>query len=285
MKEKDKISSVLIGISIILVLSGIVASIWYLSDLSNNFNIISSTASDVEKTGQVGDFIGGVVGSLWALAGVILLFLTLRINSKQFALQQKEMKLQRSEMQLNRITDLVKNQREMLNSYIDQFELKIPNSSGGTKLNALYYINTYVREYFYSDKDMSNLNEKEEILYRHLNSFITSQRMVDFTRDYQYSLGILSKLMENYNEEFEEIHKQTNKSGSKYLNSLITISLNIQQLNYVMNSCKMFHLKKNEYLISKGGVKKMVEIDGLIKNYEKANKWAKDLCAHEIRYE
>ena len=43
------------------------------------------------QTGQVGDFIGGVIGSVWALAGVFLYFSALK-------LQQQELKSQREEM-------------------------------------------------------------------------------------------------------------------------------------------------------------------------------------------
>ena len=52
------------------------------------------TPEDMAQTGQVGDFIGGVIGSIWALAGVLLYFSALR-------LQQQEMKNQREEMATN----------------------------------------------------------------------------------------------------------------------------------------------------------------------------------------
>ena len=285
MKKKDNISIVLIGISWFLILSGIIVIGYYLIDLSIYFKIRGSIQPDIEKTGQVGDFIGGIVGSLWALAGVFLLFLTLRISNKQFKLQQNEMKLQRSEMQLNRITDLIKNQRNTLNAHIDQLELKIPNRSGGTKLNALYYVNRYVREYFASSKDMSKLSESEEVLFNHINNFLISQKMYDFIRDYQYSLGILSRIMQNYNEEFERLHNEIYKSDTKYLKSLITMSLNIQQLNYFMNSCKLFYQKKNEYLESTSDKEKLKDLTVMFENFEKANIWAKELCAHVITFE
>lgn len=52
------------------------------------------TPEDMAQTGQIGDFIGGVIGSIWALAGVLLYFSALR-------LQQQEMKSQREEMASN----------------------------------------------------------------------------------------------------------------------------------------------------------------------------------------
>lgn len=52
------------------------------------------TPEDMAQTGQIGDFMGGVIGSIWALAGVLLYFSALR-------LQQQEMKSQRKEMASN----------------------------------------------------------------------------------------------------------------------------------------------------------------------------------------
>lgn len=52
------------------------------------------TPEDMAQTGQIGDFMGGVIGSIWALAGVLLYFSALR-------LQQQEMKNQREEMASN----------------------------------------------------------------------------------------------------------------------------------------------------------------------------------------
>lgn len=46
------------------------------------------------QTGQVGDFVGGIIGSIWSLAGVFLYFSALH-------LQQKELKSQREEMVAN----------------------------------------------------------------------------------------------------------------------------------------------------------------------------------------
>lgn len=46
---------------------------------------------DLATTGQIGDFFGGVVGSLWALAGVFLYFSALKLQSDQLKTQMLEM--------------------------------------------------------------------------------------------------------------------------------------------------------------------------------------------------
>lgn len=60
--------------------------------ISETYNIGGKlTPEEMAQTGQVGDFIGGVIGSVWALAGVFLYFSALK-------LQQQELKSQREEM-------------------------------------------------------------------------------------------------------------------------------------------------------------------------------------------
>lgn len=62
-----------------------------------------------EIYGQIGDYIGGTAGSIWALAGVILFYLALReqrkdlkINHRTLELQVEELEKQRSEMEHSR---------------------------------------------------------------------------------------------------------------------------------------------------------------------------------------
>ena len=54
--------------------------------------------ADIEVTGQIGDFFGGVVGSIWALAGVLLYFSALKLQNKQLIAQQEDMAQNKSLM-------------------------------------------------------------------------------------------------------------------------------------------------------------------------------------------
>lgn len=64
----------------------------FLYHIDETYNIGGNlTPEEMAQTGQVGDFIGGVIGSIWALAGVFLYFSALK-------LQQQELKSQREEM-------------------------------------------------------------------------------------------------------------------------------------------------------------------------------------------
>lgn len=64
----------------------------FLYHIDETYNIGGNlTPEEMAQSGQVGDFIGGVIGSIWALAGVFLYFSALK-------LQQQELKSQREEM-------------------------------------------------------------------------------------------------------------------------------------------------------------------------------------------
>ncbi|SFF31989.1 putative phage abortive infection protein [Sunxiuqinia elliptica] len=107
LSEKNSIR--LLASGVILFFSGIFLFLWEES-------ISFSSAVDSEKFSQFGDFIGGIIGSIWSLAGVILFYVALteqkkdiQINRKTLetqveALQQqiKEFKLQRIELEETR---------------------------------------------------------------------------------------------------------------------------------------------------------------------------------------
>ena len=66
----------------------------YALSMYNSGYIISGKLNnkDIEITGQFGDFFGGVVGSLWTLAGVLLYFSALKVQQEQLKAQKEEMK-------------------------------------------------------------------------------------------------------------------------------------------------------------------------------------------------
>lgn len=54
---------------------------------------------NIEKLGVAGEFLGGTVGSIWALAGVILFFLALIYQKRELVLQREELKESRKIME------------------------------------------------------------------------------------------------------------------------------------------------------------------------------------------
>ena len=121
----EKSSKILLWLGIILFAIGIILFLW--KENFSNDNVINS-----EKIAQFGDFIGGIIGSVWSLAGVILFYVALTeqredikinretLNAQVDALHQqiKEFELQRSELKETR--KVFKEQSETLK--IQRFE-------------------------------------------------------------------------------------------------------------------------------------------------------------------
>jgi len=68
----------LIRSAIAIILLGTVITGCFLYKLSKDFEVFSGSSVDVTKTGAVGDFIAGVVGTLLSFAGFLLVYLTYR---------------------------------------------------------------------------------------------------------------------------------------------------------------------------------------------------------------
>ncbi len=97
----EKNSKKLLWFGLILFLTGTIIFLW-----EENFSINDSINS--EKISQFGDAIGGIVGSIWSLAGVILFYVALTE--------------QRKDIQINR--EALNTQIEALNKQIEEFELQ-----------------------------------------------------------------------------------------------------------------------------------------------------------------
>lgn len=92
--KNEKTSFLLIISGLALATFGLVTFFWLESTLDLDKKIDSS------KFGQFGDFIGGVVGSLWALAGVILFYKALKAQQSDTNTNRKNQKVQTEALQL-----------------------------------------------------------------------------------------------------------------------------------------------------------------------------------------
>lgn len=93
----------------------------FVSKISYSVSIIQEGEKiDEQLTGIIGDFIGGVIGTVWSFAGVILFFLALRLQSKELSLQLEEMKNTRNVFQVQQFEstffNLLKTQNEIRQS-------------------------------------------------------------------------------------------------------------------------------------------------------------------------
>lgn len=83
-----------IKLAYLFLFIGLLGFCSYALSMYNSGYIISGKLNnkDIEITGQFGDFFGGVVGSLWTLAGVLLYFSALKVQQEQLKAQKEEMK-------------------------------------------------------------------------------------------------------------------------------------------------------------------------------------------------
>lgn len=68
---------------ILIIIGGIISIYFIFSTKSDGFSFIGNEKIDFQTTGQFGDFIGGVVGTLFALAGTLLIYLSFKEQTTQ----------------------------------------------------------------------------------------------------------------------------------------------------------------------------------------------------------
>lgn len=75
-------------VAYICTIIGLIISIVFVCVIWPQYSIGGDLdADDMAQTGQVGDFIGGIVGSIWALAGVFLYFSAIKLQTKELSNQ------------------------------------------------------------------------------------------------------------------------------------------------------------------------------------------------------
>ncbi len=92
----EKVSKIFIWIGLAIVIIGII--------LFFNGEELFQWDKEIkaDKVAQLGDFVGGVAGALWALAGVILFYVALEKQKESLSFQIKEFKLQSQELRETR---------------------------------------------------------------------------------------------------------------------------------------------------------------------------------------
>lgn len=108
-----------------------------------------------ELFGQYGDFVGGIVGSLFSLAAALLLYKTLMTQIKAFDLQKKELEFQSEANRIERFEttffNLLSTNRDIANS-IKTYVFSLNDELRITKINA------DGREFFaYAKEELKNL--------------------------------------------------------------------------------------------------------------------------------
>ncbi|MFJ1262712.1 putative phage abortive infection protein [Capnocytophaga canis] len=110
-----------IAISIVLLILGVFVSILFIGRLWYD-GFVNLQMIDSEKAAQTGDFIAGIVGTIFTLIGIILLYETLSLQRQEFVESRKVFQSQQFE---NKFFSLV----ELYNNIVSTFHYDVPNSS------------------------------------------------------------------------------------------------------------------------------------------------------------
>ena len=78
------VHGICIVLSIAILSVGVIIEIKFIDILQSCGFVLADTEISMPETGNIGDFIGGVVGTLFSLASIILLLLTLRDQNHQY---------------------------------------------------------------------------------------------------------------------------------------------------------------------------------------------------------
>ncbi len=128
----------------LLIIIGSFAIAWFFFRLYvNNYIVVNPISDDldIEKTGQVGDFIGGFIGAIWTLAGVLLYFSALRLQNEQLKQQYTEIEQNKRLMNQQQFEktffNLLDSQQNMKNHIQEKIYYCLPKRS---------YLKSYVEK-------------------------------------------------------------------------------------------------------------------------------------------
>lgn len=107
----------IVKISKWLVYSGLILLVIFIGINLYHYPNYFTKKFSMSHTGQFGDYVGGVIGTLFTLVTAILLFGTLLINSKQMEMQREELNRAEESIRMqnfeNTLYNMIRIQREI----------------------------------------------------------------------------------------------------------------------------------------------------------------------------
>jgi len=191
----------------VLIIVGAVILVWGTIKFNLTEELYSSPADREGVFGQYGEFIGGIVGSLWALAGVFLFFATLTYQKREFELQRFELhKTQRIYQQQHFSTlflSFIQKHNDIIDSLI-AYDIKESEWKGA---NFFVFFQERVLTSFV--QKVRNLNPQERTepeLYRIFRDYFTYHFTFyqNALNPYLRNLTILLKLIQKYKAETQD---------------------------------------------------------------------------------
>lgn len=155
-----------IGLAFFSIAIGLLVFVVFLFKLSKEYTI-SNGQLLLDKSAEVGDFIGGIVGAIWALTGVLLFYATLRLQSRELAENRKH-------FQISRLTEIIYKQLDLFNNQLSTFELRDLNKDNdGDYLvykgrAAFFILRQRIESITDIEKGKKNEEERNTEIYKYL---------------------------------------------------------------------------------------------------------------------
>lgn len=188
-----------------LILAGGIVLFWG----TLKFNLLQgayaiSSEREAGVFGEYGEFIGGIVGSLWALAGVFLFFATLTYQKREFELQRYELHKTQKIFQQQNFSTLYISFVNKHNDIIDALTAYDINQSPRTGSNFFVFFQEKVLSSFVQKvRTLDPEQKREDKLYLLFEEYFTYhfafyQTSLD---PYLKNLSVLFKLIQRYRSE------------------------------------------------------------------------------------
>jgi len=264
------VDNILVLIAVTLFLSGLILGFPVLK------TVIMARYGSLSDYGSVGSYIGGIVGSLWSFAGIILFFIAIRLQKKELELQIQELKETKETFQIQNFEstffNLLNRQNEILQSIEYDYNPKInmPNlfEKNQNGLEFFVYSTTIFRSLYrycksnnqaekdgarqiwgLCDIDRSQLDELEIKLKSSLSEY-------DFVAElYLYFMNQYYQQFGHYMRHFYNILKYIRSNQSKLPNEKIKQYTSI--LKSQLSSAELFFIYYNGFAFPK--MKEMIE--------------------------
>ncbi|WP_242919301.1 putative phage abortive infection protein [Pontibacter liquoris] len=192
----------------LLIIAGTIVLVWG----TIKFNLLHELYLEPEQRkgnvfGEYGEFIGGIVGSLWALAGVFLFFATLTYQKNEFELQRIELhKTQRIYQQQNFSTLFISfiSKHDEIISSLTAYDI---NNSAWSGTNFFVFFQEKVMSSFVQHvRTMAPAEKTPEHLSRVFQEYFIYhfQFYQSSLNPYLKNLSVLFKLIQRYRSEAQD---------------------------------------------------------------------------------
>lgn len=195
-----------------------------------------------EKVGQLGDFVGGIAGSIWALAGVILFYVALQsqkesLNDQKLATQATIAAVEKQNEAITLQIEEISLQREELSKSTDaqnKSQLALNNQLKSMQLTSqIDILNQYIELIKHKGQDEHEKVSKE-IIHHLTNQIFYNKEYLEFVKPtYKIHSSKVAKIMNSKDEIYNHTIKlQASNSGTEKVR---LISSELQEAFHITN--------------------------------------------------